>query len=50
MDEGTWESHRSSSLESVDEREEYHDPAWLATLVVILKLVRMGSCMRRRRM
>ena len=41
MDAGTWASHSSSSLESVEALEEYHEPAWLATLVVILALVVM---------
>ncbi len=27
IDEGTWASHSSSSLESVEARDEYHDPA-----------------------
>lgn len=27
MEDGTWESHPSSSEESVEEREEYHEPA-----------------------
>lgn len=37
MEAGTCASHSSSSLESVEAREEYHEPAWLATLVVILR-------------
>jgi hypothetical protein len=37
MEAGTCASHWSSSLESVEARDEYHEPAWLATLVVILK-------------
>jgi hypothetical protein len=41
MEEGTWASHWSSSLESVEARDEYHEPAWLATLVVILKLTKV---------
>jgi hypothetical protein len=36
MDEGTCDSHPSSSFERVEERAEYHDPAWLASLVVML--------------
>ncbi len=37
IEAGTCASHWSSSHESVDAREEYHEPAWLATLVVILR-------------
>jgi hypothetical protein len=37
-EEGTSASHLSSSLERVEARDEYHEPAWLATLVVIVKL------------
>jgi hypothetical protein len=33
---GTWVSHSSSSAESSDGVEEYHEPAWLAALVVML--------------
>ena len=36
IEEGTWASQLSSSLESVEAREEYHEPAWLADLVVIV--------------
>ena len=36
IEEGTWASHPSSSEERVEERDEYHEPAWLASLVVIL--------------
>lgn len=36
IEDGTWASHRSSSAERVEPREEYQEPAWLATLVVIL--------------
>lgn len=36
MAEGTCESHWSSSVERVEAREEYQEPAWLATLVVML--------------
>ena len=41
MEDGTWASHWSSSLESVEARDEYHEPAWLATLVVILNLTKV---------
>jgi len=36
MEVGTWASHWSSSEERVEGRDEYHDPAWLADLVVML--------------
>ena len=36
IEEGTCASQASSSLERVDAGEEYHEPAWLATRVVIL--------------
>ena len=35
IEAGTWASHSSSSLDKVEGRDEYHDPAWLASLVVI---------------
>jgi hypothetical protein len=36
MVDGTCANHSSSSPESVEAREVYHEPAWLATLVVIV--------------
>jgi hypothetical protein len=39
MDAGTWASHWSSSVESLEPWAEYHEPAWLATRVVMLMLV-----------
>ena len=48
MEEGTWASHWSSSLESVEARDEYHEPAWLANLVVILKLMKVEVLRLRR--
>lgn len=41
MEVGTWASHSSSSPERVEARDEYHEPAWLATLVVILQLAEL---------
>ena len=38
MEEGTWESQVSSSDVRVDARELYHEPAWLATRVVMLAI------------
>lgn len=34
--DGTWDSQVSSSLERVEGREVYQEPAWLASRVVIL--------------
>ena len=36
IEEGTWASHPSSSSERVDALEVYQEPAWLASLVLIL--------------
>lgn len=36
MEAGTWDSQESSSEVRVDARDEYHEPAWLATRVVII--------------
>lgn len=43
IDAGTWASHSSNSPESVEAREEYHEPAWLATLVVMLSVDCKGN-------
>ena len=37
---GTSASHSSSSVESSDGVEEYHEPAWLAALVVMSYIAR----------
>lgn len=39
---GTWASHSSSSADSREEFDVYHEPAWLAGLVVILSAVVKG--------
>lgn len=36
IEAGTWASQSSSSEESVEALEEYHEPAWLATRVVAI--------------
>jgi hypothetical protein len=38
IEAGTSASHSSNSLESVEGRDVYHEPAWLAALVVIVKV------------